>query len=223
MMLAAAAGWSANAFFCARFLHQWIASERARRSVAPAAFWWLSLGGSLLLAWYLVVRGEPVLLVGVALNAAIYARNLWALSRPGFVGLSSLPLALLTLGGVALAFGTGFLETRAGWSERPSWLLVSVVGQGLWSARFVLQWLATERQGHSHFPRAFWWLSLLGNALLLGYALHRRDAILIAGYLPGPLAHVRNLALSLRGARHAPAAAHARAAPRATRALQEPP
>jgi lipid-A-disaccharide synthase-like uncharacterized protein len=44
----------------------------------------------------------------------------------------------------------------------------------------------------------FWWLSLAGNALLLAYAVHLRDPIFIAGFVPGPLVQVRNLMLQGR-------------------------
>ena len=200
---AVVAGWVANALFFSRFLHQWIVSERAGRSLAPASFWWMSLCGSLLLAVYLLDAGEPVLLVGVAINSAVYARNLWAMRRPSFQGMAPLPMAVLSVLAVVVLFATGFVKTRAGLTENPGWLAASVVGQGLWSSRFVLQWSATERHGKSHFPVSFWWLSLLGNALLLAYAIHRRDPILIAGYLPGPITQTRNLVLSRRAARAA--------------------
>lgn len=196
--LAAVAGWTANAFFFSRFLYQWILSERAKRSVTPPAFWWMSLAGSLLLACYLIDTGEPVLLAGVAINAAIYTRNLWAMRQTSFRPLAPLPMALLALLAVAILFATGFARTREGWTDSTTWLLVSLCGQTFWSSRFVLQWSATERHGHSHFPRSFWWFSIAGNALLLAYAIHRRDPILIAGYLPGPITQVRNLVLSLR-------------------------
>ncbi|MEZ5974206.1 MAG: lipid-A-disaccharide synthase N-terminal domain-containing protein [Planctomycetota bacterium] len=44
---------------------------------------------------------------------------------------------------------------------------MSLGGQLIWTSRFVLQWLASERRGESHFPVYFWWLSLLGNGMLL--------------------------------------------------------
>lgn len=198
MSAAALAGWGANALFFARFLHQWIRSERARRCLAPDAFWRMSLVGSLLLAFYLADRGETVLLVGVAINAVVYARNLWALGHPDFARLAGWRLAALA--GLALALSLAALALTAGRGPRSAagWVAVSLVGQGLWSSRFVLQWLAVERRGQSTFPLAFWWCSLLGNALLLAYAAHRRDAILIAGTLPGPVMQARNLVLSLR-------------------------
>jgi lipid-A-disaccharide synthase-like uncharacterized protein len=75
-------GLAAQALFMARFVVQWIASERAGRSVVPMAFWFLSLAGGLMLVIYGVVRAEPVILVGQAPALMIYARNI-ILARRG--------------------------------------------------------------------------------------------------------------------------------------------
>jgi lipid-A-disaccharide synthase-like uncharacterized protein len=56
--------------------------------------------------------------------------------------------------------------------------------------------MLSERAGRSHFPPAFWWLSLAGNGFLLAYALHLRDPVFVLGYLPGPLIQARNLVLA---------------------------
>lgn len=63
--------------FTGRFLVQWIASEKARRSVVPLAFWYFSLGGGLILFAYAVHRWDPVFILGQSLGVFIYARNLW--------------------------------------------------------------------------------------------------------------------------------------------------
>ena len=74
-------GFTAQALFSARFLVQWIASERARRSVIPVAFWFLSLmGGSLLFA-YALWRRDPVFIVGQGAGLVIYSRNLYLIYR----------------------------------------------------------------------------------------------------------------------------------------------
>jgi lipid-A-disaccharide synthase-like uncharacterized protein len=63
--------------FTGRFLVQWIASERARRSVVPVAFWWFSIVGGLMLLAYAIYRHDPVFILGQALGVFIYSRNLW--------------------------------------------------------------------------------------------------------------------------------------------------
>lgn len=74
-------GFIGQGLFTARFLTQWIASERARRSIVPAAFWLFSLGGGVTLLAYALYRQDPVFIVGQAAGLLIYARNLHFLLR----------------------------------------------------------------------------------------------------------------------------------------------
>jgi lipid-A-disaccharide synthase-like uncharacterized protein len=71
-----ALGFVAQALFTARFLVQWIASERAGKSVMPIAFWFFSIGGGLLLLVYALYRRDPVFILGQAFGVFVYARNL---------------------------------------------------------------------------------------------------------------------------------------------------
>ncbi len=70
-------GLAGQALFFIRFLIQWIASEKARRSVVPHAFWWFSIFGAMVLLSYALYRGDPVFILGQSLGVAIYARNLF--------------------------------------------------------------------------------------------------------------------------------------------------
>jgi lipid-A-disaccharide synthase-like uncharacterized protein len=74
-------GFAAQALFSARFLVQWIASERAKRSVVPTAFWVFSIGGGVLLFVYSLYRKDPVFIAGQGLGLFIYARNLYFVMR----------------------------------------------------------------------------------------------------------------------------------------------
>ena len=74
-------GFAAQALFMGRFLVQWIASERARRSVIPVAFWFFSMGGGILLLVYSIERQDPVFITGQGLGLFIYGRNLWLIFR----------------------------------------------------------------------------------------------------------------------------------------------
>jgi lipid-A-disaccharide synthase-like uncharacterized protein len=69
-------GLIAQLFFTARFLVQWIASERAGNSVVPMAFWFCSMGGGLMTLVYGIVKREPVIIVGQSLATIIYVRNI---------------------------------------------------------------------------------------------------------------------------------------------------
>lgn len=74
-------GFSAQLMFSGRFLVQWIASERARTSVVPVAFWWLSIAGGLTLLTYAIYRRDPVFIMGQSLGVFIYIRNLWLIYK----------------------------------------------------------------------------------------------------------------------------------------------
>ncbi|HTI70313.1 MAG TPA: lipid-A-disaccharide synthase N-terminal domain-containing protein [Candidatus Limnocylindria bacterium] len=69
-------GWCGNALFASRFIVQWIASERKRQVSVPAAFWWLSLGGSLVSLVYAIAQKNPVWIAGQAIAWVPYIRNL---------------------------------------------------------------------------------------------------------------------------------------------------
>ena len=73
------------------------------------------------------------------------------------------------------------------------WLAIGLLGQALFSARFLVQWIVSERQGRSVIPLAFWWLSLAGGCVLLAYAVARRDPVFIIGQAAGLVVYLRNL------------------------------
>ncbi len=74
-------GFLGQFFFSMRFIIQWIASERKKRSVIPITFWYFSLlGGTTLLA-YAIYRQDPVFILGQSLGVFIYSRNLYLIYR----------------------------------------------------------------------------------------------------------------------------------------------
>jgi lipid-A-disaccharide synthase-like uncharacterized protein len=75
------------------------------------------------------------------------------------------------------------------------WLVIGFSAQFLFSARFIVQWVASEKAGRSTVPIAFWFLSLGGGALLLSYAIWRKDPVFIVGQAGGILIYSRNLHL----------------------------
>lgn len=70
-------GFAGQTMFSLRFLVQWMASERARRSVIPLAFWYFSIAGGLILFSYALYREDPVFIVGQGAGIFIYGRNLY--------------------------------------------------------------------------------------------------------------------------------------------------
>ncbi len=73
------------------------------------------------------------------------------------------------------------------------WLGIGFFAQAMFSARFIVQWIATERAGKSVIPLAFWYLSIAGGALLLAYAIYREDPVFIVGQCAGLFVYMRNL------------------------------
>lgn len=75
------------------------------------------------------------------------------------------------------------------------WLAIGFGGQLMFGARFIVQWLVSEKHRRSVIPRAFWYLSIGGGLVLLVYASHLRDPVFIAGQAMGVLIYGRNLML----------------------------
>ena len=74
-------GFAAQLLFFLRFLVQWIASERAGKSVMPTAFWYLSLSGGVMLFTYAIYRRDPVFIAGQSLGVLIYVRNIVLINK----------------------------------------------------------------------------------------------------------------------------------------------
>ena len=80
-------------------------------------------------------------------------------------------------------------------TDRTLWIGIGLLGQLLFTSRFLLQWIASERRRESVVPVAFWWFSLAGGVTLLSYALWRHDPVFILGQAMGLVVYARNLAL----------------------------
>lgn len=73
------------------------------------------------------------------------------------------------------------------------WVAVGLAGQLMFTARFIVQWLASEKAGRSVVPLAFWYFSIAGSLVVLAYGLHKGDRVIILGQLPGTVIYARNL------------------------------
>jgi len=88
-----------------------------------------------------------------------------------------------------------------------AWAVLGFLAQALFSARFLVQWIASERARRSIIPMAFWWFSIAGGILLFVYSLHRKDPVFIAGQGGGLLIYARNVMFVLREQRQEAASA----------------
>lgn len=86
-------------------------------------------------------------------------------------------------------------------SAQTLWVAVGFLGQAFFAARFLVQWLYSEARGKSRVPNSFWYLSVIGGALLLSYAIHRRELVFVIGETVTLAVFLRNLQL-LRKPQH---------------------
>ena len=81
-----------------------------------------------------------------------------------------------------------------------AWAVLGFLGQTFFASRFIVQWAVSERRGASVMPRYFWYASVGGGAILLVYAIYRRDPVFIVGQAGGLVVYLRNIALLRREA-----------------------
>jgi lipid-A-disaccharide synthase-like uncharacterized protein len=100
------------------------------------------------------------------------------------------------LADLSQAVGHYFLDVFAGrWDIG---ILIGYFAQFLFAMRFVVQWIASERAGRSVVPTAFWFFSIGGGLMLLGYAFYRKDPVFILGQAFGVFVYLRNLQFVMR-------------------------
>lgn len=103
--------------------------------------------------------------------------------------------------------GTGLLmdlgKLAQWWAATPpaeiAWLAIGFTAQLMFSMRFIVQWLASERARRSIVPEAFWYFSFMGGVMLFAYAIYRMDPVFILGQGGGLLIYARNIHLIWRG------------------------
>ncbi len=84
--------------------------------------------------------------------------------------------------------------------------MIGLLGQLMFSSRFLVQWITSEKKGKSTIPLAFWYLSIAGGLMVLTYAIWREDPVIILGQSAGLIVYVRNLVLIHRHKPKTPAA-----------------
>ena len=77
-------------------------------------------------------------------------------------------------------------------------MIIGLIGNAVFSARFLVQWYASEKQGESVIPVSFWYWSIAGSVIMCFYFIFRRDPIGILAYLPNSMIYIRNLVMIRR-------------------------
>jgi lipid-A-disaccharide synthase-like uncharacterized protein len=192
--------------FYGRFYVQWIASELKKQSIMPIAFWYMSSCGSLMLLAFAVWSQSPLGALGQNINIVIYSRNLvhiWRTDGKLTKRLHAIihgTVAIIALAAVGLAALTWYREYRitqdlptAKATRNWLWLAVGVAGQALFAARFLIQWIATERKRESVIPTSFWQLSVVAAALQCAVFVHRNEWVFAMGMAASIVIYCRNL------------------------------
>ena len=198
-MMIYAIGFIAQLLFSARLLLQWIVSEKNKKVITPASFWIHSLIASFLLFIYGYLRTDFAIMLGQTITYYIYIRNLQLRGEWKKLHVIFRWLLALFPGIIIIWFynnNTYDLVNLLGKRNIAPWLLtLGITGQVIFTFRFILQWVYSEKIKESVLPLSFWWVSLVGSSLILTYAVIRRDPVLFSGQLFGFVIYARNIML----------------------------
>ena len=190
-------GLIAQLLFSLRLLVQWLFSEKENKVVTPVLFWILSLIASFIFFIYGYLRNDFAIMLGQFITYYIYIRNLqlqnqWNGLQKGIkIGFINFPLIVLLI-----TFLKGEFDFSQLFNQNfiPFWLLaLGIISQLIFTLRFIIQWIISEKNKFSQLPNTFWILSLVGSVLILIYSIFRKDPILFIGHAFGVIIYCRNL------------------------------
>lgn len=206
-------GFLAAVAFGARFIIQWLQSERAKKSLVPLSFWQFSLAGNLLLMIHSFIQVQYHVCIVQVCNAVISWRNLNLMQTrtPPFSFKSVCLIFIGSLSLVSFGFviqdklfmheGDWFRIPTAPWQTNSAfpvsffWHILGTIAYLLFSSRFWIQWWLAEQIHASELPSSFWWLSLIGAILSIAYFIRIDDSVNLIGPLMGIVPYIRNLML----------------------------
>lgn len=198
--------------FTARFILQWLCSEKEKKSIVTPLFWKISLFGNLALLLHALIQIQLHVCLVQGCNAVISWRNL-NLMQPfenRWTKASTFSLLIATIAIIPLLFAAqshlfGFSSYEWFRSPKPFWEIpslgqnstlwhtIGLFGLLLFNSRFWIQWWGAERSGKSELSPAFWWMSLSGSVLCIVYFMRIGDIINLIGPISGIIPYVRNL------------------------------
>jgi lipid-A-disaccharide synthase-like uncharacterized protein len=201
-----AIGFTAQFFFSARLLVQWIQSEKVRRILNPEIFWKFSLTASFLFFIYGWLRDDFSIMLGQSITYFIYIRNMqlqgtWQklhIAPRFFLWIFPFLIILYSYNNSQMDIDRLFRNEAI-----PFRLLVwGSLGQVIFTFRFVYQWFYSENRKESSLPIGFWLLSLVGSIMILSYAIYRKDPVLFLGQSFGFIVYSRNIFLGIKEKKH---------------------
>lgn len=192
-------GFVAQLLFSARLISQWFLSEKAKKVKTPTIYWKLSLLAAIMLFIYGYLRNDLPIIIGQILIYGVYFQNLklqdeWKTSNIIFKITVFLAPFLITT--YLIFFNQKTWNDFVQNDNIATWLiLVGVIGQLIYTCRFIYQWIYSEKHEKSSLPKGFWILSLTGSTIIFIYAIFRKDPVLLAAHFFGAIVYIRNLFL----------------------------
>lgn len=191
-----AIGFLAQGLFTSRFIVQWISSEKAGKVLAPTLFWKLSLIASFLLILYGILIKDISIILGQTLGFYVYIANLrwknkWDLLPTYFRYLIGIvPLIAIAF----LAFSKQY-NIQVIWESQSSFriLLWGIIGQAIFSTRFLYQWYYSNKRKNSFLPVGFWIISIVGSIIISSYSIYLELYPIIIGHIFGLVVYSRNI------------------------------
>lgn len=195
-------GFISQLLFSARLLTQWILSERAGRSLSPLIFWQLSIVASFLMMVYGILRNDLAIILSQYITYIVYIRNLhfhgyWP-KIPLFFRIVSITFPFSAALWLALGSDNNLLTVLHNPEISSGLMLWGILGQCVFTFRFIYQLLVAEKKKVSILPLGFWLLSFVGSIMVLSYAVLRKDPVLFVGQFFGFVVYGRNIILCCR-------------------------
>lgn len=206
-------GFLASSAFAARFVFQWISSEKCHKSHVTPLFWKLSLLGNILFALHSIIQVQIHICIVQLCSAVFSWRNLNFMKRKKQRA-SFKTVVFLLCGSVLLSLGIFIVQAKLlygsydwvrtptmPWSDTPgeklstAWHLMGSFGIFLFSSRFYVQWRTLEKKRKSSLEPSFWWISIIGSLFSLLYFIRMTDAVNIIGQTLSLFPAIRNLQL----------------------------
>ena len=193
-------GFLAQLLFSIRLISPWFLSEKAKKVKTPTLYWKISLLAALLLFIYGYLRDDLPIMLGQAFIYTIYFRNLklqheW--KETNLIFKITVILTPILIAAYLIFFSEQTLKSLVENEDIPLWLvIVGIIGQVVYTSRFIYQWVYSERHEKSSLPKGFWILSLSGSIIIFTYAIFRRDPVLLAAHFFGAIVYIRNLFLN---------------------------
>ncbi|SDR96238.1 Uncharacterized N-terminal domain of lipid-A-disaccharide synthase [Gillisia sp. Hel1_33_143] len=196
-------GFLAQLMFSSRLIIQWLRSEKAKEVKTPTIFWKLSLLGAIFFFIYGYLRDDIAIMIGQALIYAVYFRNLqlkghWKDSNIFLKVAVIVSPILITL--YMVFFATLDWSKLFHGENLALWIvLMGIIGQIIYTGRFIYQWYYSEKNQESTLPKTFWIISLTGSAIIFTYAIFRKDPVLLSAHFFGAIIYIRNLIIIAKG------------------------